>query len=154
VEDLRETPFWDRYFAIVEILAGVEDAALDAIYEDMAWVARKTSQYAKVIALHDSANAVAGVNHGGSQYLKCFAYSKLHHFQEAVEECTHLIDTQRDVSDARYTRAQSYEGLKKYDAALADFAPIAEDGSDNYVRWGAVIEMGHIRVAHCNRLMI
>jgi DNA-binding winged helix-turn-helix (wHTH) protein len=26
VEDLRETPFWDRYFAIVEILAGAENA--------------------------------------------------------------------------------------------------------------------------------
>ena len=26
VEDLRETPFWDRYFAIVEILPGVENA--------------------------------------------------------------------------------------------------------------------------------
>jgi hypothetical protein len=26
VEDLRETPFWDRYFSIVEILAGVENA--------------------------------------------------------------------------------------------------------------------------------
>jgi hypothetical protein len=26
VEDLRETPFWDRYFDIVEILPGVENA--------------------------------------------------------------------------------------------------------------------------------
>lgn len=26
VEDLRETPFWDRYFEIVEILIGVENA--------------------------------------------------------------------------------------------------------------------------------
>jgi hypothetical protein len=26
VEDLRDTPFWDRFFAIVEILAGVENA--------------------------------------------------------------------------------------------------------------------------------
>lgn len=26
VEDLRETPFWDRYFAILEILPGVENA--------------------------------------------------------------------------------------------------------------------------------
>ena len=25
VEDLRETPFWDRYFQIVEILPGVEN---------------------------------------------------------------------------------------------------------------------------------
>jgi tetratricopeptide (TPR) repeat protein len=121
-----------------------KDAALGAIFEDMAWAARRTSQYAKVIAYQDAANAVAGVNHGGDQYLKCSAYYKLHHFQEAVEECTHLIDAQRDVSDARYTRAQSYEGLRNYDAALADFAPIAENGSNNYLRWGAVIEMGHI----------
>ena len=121
-----------------------KSAALGAIYEDMAWWARRTSQYAKVIAYHDAANAVAGVNHGGDQYLKCSAYYKLHHFQEAVEECTHLMDTQRDVSDARYTRAQSYEGLRNYDAALADFAPIAADGSNNYLRWGAVVEMGHI----------
>jgi hypothetical protein len=26
VEELRETPFWDRYFHIVEILPGVENA--------------------------------------------------------------------------------------------------------------------------------
>jgi hypothetical protein len=26
VEELRETPFWDRYFQIVEILPGVENA--------------------------------------------------------------------------------------------------------------------------------
>ncbi len=26
VEALRETPFWDRYFEIVEILPGVENA--------------------------------------------------------------------------------------------------------------------------------
>ena len=26
VEELRETPFWDRWFAIVDILPGVEDA--------------------------------------------------------------------------------------------------------------------------------
>lgn len=120
------------------------EIALAAIYEDMALVARQTSQYAKVIAYHDAANTVAGVNHGGSQYLKCFAYFKLNHFQEAVEECTQLIDTHRDVPYARYNRARAFEGLKKYDAALADFTPIAEDGSENYIRWAAVIEIGHI----------
>jgi hypothetical protein len=26
VEELRESPFWDRWFAVVEILPGVEDA--------------------------------------------------------------------------------------------------------------------------------
>ncbi len=29
VEDLRETPIWDRYFQIVDILPGVEDAYAD-----------------------------------------------------------------------------------------------------------------------------
>lgn len=29
VEDLRETPLWDRYFQIVELLPGVEDAYAD-----------------------------------------------------------------------------------------------------------------------------
>lgn len=29
VEELRETEFWDKYFEIVEILAGVEDAYAD-----------------------------------------------------------------------------------------------------------------------------
>ena len=121
-----------------------KDVALGTIYEHMAWVARNTSQYAKVIAYHDAAHAVAGVNLGGSEYLKCFAYFKLQHFQEAVDECSHLLDAQIDVPAARYNRARSYEGLKNYDAALADFAPIAEDGSENYIRWGAVIEMEHI----------
>jgi hypothetical protein len=26
IEELRETPFWDRYFSVVEILPGVENA--------------------------------------------------------------------------------------------------------------------------------
>jgi tetratricopeptide (TPR) repeat protein len=121
-----------------------KDIALGAIYDEMAWIARSSRQYAKVIAYYDAANAVAGENHGDAQYLKCFAYLKLNHFQEAVEECTRLIDAHRDVPNALYDRAQAFEGLKNYDAALADFAPIADHGSDNYVRWGAVIEMGHI----------
>ncbi len=29
IEDLRETPMWDRYFDIVEILPGVENAYAD-----------------------------------------------------------------------------------------------------------------------------
>ncbi|WP_222103452.1 darcynin family protein [Chitinimonas sp. BJB300] len=41
VEALRETPFWDRYFSIVEMLPGVEnayatnyaEAALEPVYD-------------------------------------------------------------------------------------------------------------------------
>jgi tetratricopeptide (TPR) repeat protein len=41
-------------------------------------------------------------------------------------------------------RASAYEALKNYDAAIADFAAVAEGGLDNYSRDGAVIEMEHI----------
>jgi tetratricopeptide (TPR) repeat protein len=119
-------------------------AALASVYEHMAWVARNTQQYAKVIEYHDAANAIAGINHGGTQYLKCFALYHLNQFQAAVQECTELIDTHRDVATAHYYRARAYEGLKNYPAALAEFNPIAENGSDDYVRWGAIIEMEHI----------
>jgi len=120
------------------------DVALASIYDDMATAARGTSQYSNVIIYHDTANAIAGPNHGGAPYLKCFAYFKLHAFQEAVDECTRVMNAHRDVLTAQYTRARAYESLKQYDAALADFAPVAENGSDNYTRDGAVIEMEHI----------
>jgi tetratricopeptide (TPR) repeat protein len=121
-----------------------KNTALASVYQDMAWVARNAGQYAQVIEDHDAANRIAGVNRGGSQYLKCFALYKLNQFQAAVQECTGLIDAHRDVATARYYRARAYEGLKNYPAALADFNPIAENGSDDYVRWGAIIEMEHI----------
>jgi tetratricopeptide (TPR) repeat protein len=121
-----------------------KDAALASVYEDMTWVARNTAQYARVIEYHDAANAAGGINRGGTQYLKCFALYHLNQYQAAVQECTELIDTHRDVATARYYRARAYEGLKNYPAALADFDPIAENGSDDYVRWGAIIEMEHI----------
>jgi len=121
-----------------------KDVAIATIYDHMAWNSRATSQYSKVIAYHDAANTVAGINHGGTQYLKCFALYKLGRFQEAVEECSRLIDSHRDVATGYYYRARAHEGLKEYEASLADFAPVAENGSDNYVRWGAVLEMEHV----------
>ena len=118
--------------------------ALGIIYENMTRFAKSTSQYAKVIADYEAGNAVAGINRGGTRGWKCNAYYKLHHFQEAVDECTRQIDRRRDVTGARYDRAQAYERLGKYDAALTDYELIAEDGSNNYLRDGAVIEMDHI----------
>lgn len=69
---------------------------------------------------------------------------QLHRLQEAVDECTRLIDTYRGGARARYYRAWAYEGLKNYEAALADYRPIADDASDSDIRAGAVINIGHI----------
>ena len=114
-----------------------------AIYDHMADTARSQSQWARVIAYHDAANAVGGINHGGSPYYKCFAYFKLNRFQPAVDECTRLLDAHKDIWLARYYRARSYEGLRQYDAAIADFTPLAENWSNNYLRDGAAIELDH-----------
>jgi hypothetical protein len=121
-----------------------KEAALAGIYDDMTWVARNARDYPRVIAYHDAANRVAGINHGGSQYLKCFAYYKLTHYQEAIDECTQLIATHRDVATAHYQRARAYEDSRNFDAAIADYEPIAEDGSENYIRDAAVINLEHI----------
>jgi tetratricopeptide (TPR) repeat protein len=121
-----------------------KDVALATIYDDMASVAMNTRQYVKVIAFHDAANAVAGVNHGGRQYDKCSAYFGLHHSKEAVEECTQLLDTYRGGVRARLYRAWAYQDLKNYDAAIADYEPIADDASDSGIRTGAVIDIEHI----------
>ena len=64
-------------------------------------------------------------------------------FQPAVDECTRLLDSHKDIWLARYYRARSYEGLRQYDAAIADFTPLAENLSDNYLRDGAAIELDH-----------
>jgi tetratricopeptide (TPR) repeat protein len=121
-----------------------KESALATIYDDMTWVARNARDYPKVIAYHDAANTIAGINHGGSQYLKCFAYYKLTHYAEAIEECTQLIATHLDVATAHYQRARAYEDSRNFDAAIADYAPIAEDGSENYIRDAAVINLEHI----------
>jgi hypothetical protein len=46
--------------------------------------------------------------------------------------------------EAHLFRAWAYESLKNYDAAIADYAPIADDASDSAIRAGAVIDIEHI----------
>jgi len=134
-----------------------KDVALATIYDDMASVAMSTRQNVKVIAYHDAANAVAGLNHGGPQYDKCGAYFALHHFQAAVDECTQLMDTHRGGVRAHLYRAWAYEALKNYDAALSDYGPIADDASESEIRASAVIDIEHIaalRGQYTNELAI
>ena len=120
-----------------------KDIAIAGIFDDMTQVARNYTQYVRIIAYHDAANAVGGINHGGKQFFKCYAYFKLNHFQDAVDECTLVLNTYGNSLDAHYYRARANEGLRNWDAALAEFEPIA-DGENNYIRVGAAIDMGHI----------
>ena len=44
---------------------------------------------------------------------------------------------------AQYSLARAFQGLERWDEALAEFAPLA-DSADNYLRVGAAIEMSVI----------
>jgi len=133
--DVEHTPF-----------ASEDDKAvvLGDIYDSMAWVARGAGQYIKVIAYHDAANATGGLNRGGTQFNKCFAYYQLRHFQDAVDECTSVIDSHRSSLRAHVYRGWANEALKNYDAALAEYRDIADNGSENSLRANGVINLDHV----------
>jgi tetratricopeptide (TPR) repeat protein len=120
-----------------------KDIALATIYDDMADSAAKEAQSINVIVFHDASVAYGGNNFGDVPYRKCYAYYQLKHFAEAVTECTNLIDGTGNYLITHYWRAKAYEGLKQWDAALADFSPVA-DGSENWYRVGAALDMSHV----------
>jgi hypothetical protein len=136
VSDIERTTFPDE---------AQKDEALATVYDDMTSYADSNSQFINIIAYQAAANAVGGSNHSDAPAPSetCYAYYKLKLFQQAVTECTRLIDGNGNFLQSHYWRALSYEQLHDWDAALADFGPIA-DGSNNWFRVGAAIEMSVI----------
>jgi hypothetical protein len=120
------------------------DEAAATVYDHMTEFSRHTSQYLNAIVYYDAANAVGGANHGDSQHVKCWAYNQLKHYAEGVRECSRVVtQSYGNTLLAHYSLARAYEGLERWDEALAEFAPLA-DSADNYLRVGAAIEMSVI----------
>jgi tetratricopeptide (TPR) repeat protein len=120
-----------------------KDEAMTRVYDDMTKFANDTSQFVNIIVYHDAANAVGGSNHSDVPYMKCYALYRLKHFKEAVSECTGLIDGSDNYLQSHYWRAKAYEGLRQWDASLADFGPVA-DSANNWFRVGAALDMSYI----------
>jgi membrane associated rhomboid family serine protease len=134
LDDVEHTTFSDE----------AQKAAAKAwIYDDLARFAEDNHDYVNTIAYQAAANAVGGDNHGDYPYRPCYGYFKLKHYAEAVSECTHQIEGNGNYLQSHYWRGRSYEGLGQWDAAMADFGPIA-DSSNNWFRDGAAIEMSVI----------
>jgi membrane associated rhomboid family serine protease len=134
LDDIEHTAFLDE----------AQKAAVKAwIFDDLARFAEDSHDYVNTIAYQDAANTVGGDNHGDYPYRSCYAYFKLKHYTEAVSECTRQIDGNGNYLQSHYWRARAYEGLEHWDAAMADFGPIA-DSSNNWFRDGAAIEMSLI----------
>lgn len=113
------------------------------IFDDLAAFAEDNHDYVHSIAYLAAGDAVGGDNHGDYPYRSCFAYFKLKNYEEAVSDCTRQIDGNGNYLQAHYWRARANESLGRWDAAMADFGPIA-DSSNNYFRDGAAIEMSLI----------
>lgn len=120
-----------------------KDEAVSRILDDMTTFADDNSQYINMIIYRKAADEVGGVNHGGTPFAPCYAYYHLRHFRKAVRSCTRLIESDNNYLESHYWRAKAYEGLHQWDAALADFRPIAE-GSNNWFRVGAALDMSYI----------
>jgi tetratricopeptide (TPR) repeat protein len=133
LRDVERTPFPDE---------AEKAAAMATILDHMAAFADDTRQYVDIIVYHDAANSVGGINHTAIPWRKCYAYYHLKYFAAAVKECTALIETNGNYPQTHYWRAKAYEGLRQWDASIADFTPVA-DSADNWFRVGAALDMSY-----------
>jgi tetratricopeptide (TPR) repeat protein len=115
--------------------------AMADIYRRMSGLYNHMAQYVKVIAYQDAAEAM-GASGDGYKHLKCFAYYKLKHFEEAVRDCTKQLESGDDMQ-TRYWRAKSNLAAGRSSAALEDFNVVA-DSQDHHFRTSAAIDISVI----------
>lgn len=115
--------------------------AMADIYRRMSGLYNDMAQYVKVIAYQNAAEAM-GASGDGYKHLKCFAYYKLKHFEEAAQDCTKQLKSGDDMQ-TRYWRAKSNLAAGRSDAALEDFKVVA-DSQDHHFRTSAAIDISVI----------
>jgi tetratricopeptide (TPR) repeat protein len=99
------------------------------------------SRFAEVITYTRAAETLSGT----VSYRVCESYYWLRHYDEAIQECTKVLAITED-DHARMRRAGSYEQSGKSDAALQDFAVLADSESEfrNYAAIEMSVIYGHV----------
>ena len=115
--------------------------AMADIYRRMSGLYNDMAQYVRVIAYQNAAEAM-GASGDGYKHLKCVAYYKLKHFEEAVQDCTKQLKSGDDMQ-TRYWRAKANLAAGRSDAALEDFKVVA-DSQDHHFRTSAAIDISVI----------
>jgi tetratricopeptide (TPR) repeat protein len=106
-------------------------------------VAYDKQQFIDMIVYHEAANTVAGPNHIAERpWVKCYALYRMRRLEEAVHECTALIESNGDFMETRYFRGKAYEVSRQWDASIADLSPIA-DTAHHYYRVGAALDTSY-----------
>jgi tetratricopeptide (TPR) repeat protein len=133
LKDVEQTSFPDEVQKAV---------ALATIFDHMVQFADDTSQFIDMIAYLEAENEVGGSNFSSAPFGTCYAYYRMKYFSEAVKECSTLIDGNGNYLVSHYWRGKAYEGLRQWDASIADFSPVA-DSADNWFRVGAALDMSY-----------
>jgi tetratricopeptide (TPR) repeat protein len=116
--------------------------ALATIFGDMGEVAYNNQQFMDILVYQDATVAVAGTNYSATPHRKCYAYYRMKHYAETVQECTALIEGNGNYLESHYWRGKAYENTGQWDASIADFELVA-DSSHNYYRVGAALDMSY-----------
>jgi tetratricopeptide (TPR) repeat protein len=116
-----------------------KDAAVAGIYDRLARTHSSLHQHVDTI-VYEKAAVMLGAK-TGNEHLICYGYYRLKLFDEAVGACSEAVDD-ADNMHARYWRGRAYQDLGKLEAALPDFAAIAD--SDHGFRTQAAISMSLI----------
>ncbi|NJA07338.1 tetratricopeptide repeat protein [Methylomonas sp. UP202] len=106
-----------------------KNAATAAIYDRLAGIYNANKQYEQVLVYQSAAEKLAGIYRKDWSHLQCTALVKLKRYQEAVRACGAQIDRGNDWQ-ALSRRGEAYEALGQTDAALADYAEVANSEHD------------------------
>lgn len=115
------------------------DFPVAAIYDRLARAHSSLHQHIDTI-VYEKAAVMLGAKTGNEHFI-CYGYYQLKLYATAIDACTEAIDSAGNFL-AHYWRGRAYQDWGKLEAALADFAVIAD--SDSGFRTHAAISMSVI----------
>jgi tetratricopeptide (TPR) repeat protein len=117
-----------------------KDQAMANIFALMSEAYADLSQYPATIAAAQAAVELGYRN--DSDQRGCFAFVRMQDFDAAIEACNNVLAHHPDNLSTLFWRARAYDALGRDDAALKDYAVVAE--SHNGFRADAAIDMSMI----------
>ena len=113
------------------------------IYDHLADLADTTGRYEKIIVYRNAVEMLGGPRYDERFQTRCYAWSKLKKYNEAVRECTRQIEGEGDTTATRFRRAYAYMELQQWNEAAADFKLVADSESDSRaiaaIDWAVVV---------------
>lgn len=107
-----------------------KNPATAALFDHLAGIYNANKQYEQVLVYQTAAEKLAGSYRKEWSHLQCAALVKLKRYQDAVRACGAQIDQGNDWQ-ALTRRGEAYEALGQTDAALADYAQVADSEQDS-----------------------